>query len=87
MKQVNQIGKHTKKDDVLKAKKGRTFVTPNNKEYIFDFEKIGNKYHFIVVYMGKRCRMNESDFNRTPIDTILNSIEQSVQDIENGLFD
>jgi len=87
MKQVNQIGKYTKKEDVLMGKKGRTFVTPQNKEYIFDFEKIGSKYHFIIVYMGKRCRMNESDFNRIPIDNVLNSIEESIKDIESGKFD
>ena len=50
MKQVNQIGKYTKKDDVLLAKAGRTFVTPNNKEYIFDFLKEGSKYIFIINY-------------------------------------
>jgi hypothetical protein len=79
MKQVNQIGKYTKKEDVLMAKSGKTFVTPNNKEYIFDFEKEGRKYIFVINYLGYRMRINESDFNRTNIDDLLCSIEKSIQ--------
>jgi hypothetical protein len=79
MKQVNQIGKYTKKDDVLMAKAGRTFVTPNNKEYIFDFIKEGRKYIFVIYYLGYKMRINESDFNRTNIDDLLCSIEKSIQ--------
>ena len=79
MKQVNQIGKYTKKDDVLIAKSGKTFVTPNNKEYIFDFIKEGRKYIFIINYLGYKMRINESDFNRTNIDDLLCSIEKSIQ--------
>lgn len=79
MKQHNQIGKYTKKESVLLAKKGKTFVTNNNKTYQFDYEKIGNKYHFIICYLDKRWRMTESDFNRHSMDDILNSIELSNQ--------
>ena len=79
MKQVNQIGKYTKKDDVLMAKAGRTFVTPNNKEYIFDFIKEGRKYIFVINYLSYKMRINESDFNRTNIDDLLCSIEKSIQ--------
>jgi hypothetical protein len=79
MKQVNQIGKYTKKDDVLMAKAGRTFVTPNNKEYIFDFFKEGRKYIFVINYLGYKMRISESDFNRTNIDDLLCSIEKSIQ--------
>jgi hypothetical protein len=79
MKQVNQIGKYTKKDDVLMAKAGRTFVTPKNKEYIFDFIKEGRKYIFVINYLGYKMRINESDFNRTNIDDLLCSIEKSIQ--------
>jgi hypothetical protein len=79
MKQVNQIGKYTKKDDVLMAKVGRIFVTPNNKEYIFDFIKEGRKYIFVINYLGFKMRINESDFNRTNIDDLLCSIEKSIQ--------
>jgi hypothetical protein len=78
MKQVNQIGKYTKKDDVLMAKVGKTFVTPKNKEYIFDFLKEGRKYIFIINYLGYRMRISESDFNNTNIDDLLCSIEKSV---------
>ena len=79
MKQVNQIGKYTKKDDVLMAKAGRTFVTPNNKEYIFDFTKEGRKYIFVINYLGYKMRINESDFNRTNIEDLLCSIEKTLQ--------
>jgi hypothetical protein len=78
MKQVNQIGKYTKKDDVLMAKSGKTFVTPNGKEYVFDFEKEGRKYIFIINYLGYRMRIMESDFNRQNIDDLLISIENSL---------
>ena len=78
MKQHNQIGKRYRKLEILEAKKGRTFVTPNNKEYQFDFIKEGNKYTFVIIYKGNRMRMSESDFNRTNIDSLLNSIEQGL---------
>lgn len=79
MKQINQIGKYTKKDDVLMVKAGRTFVTPNNKEYIFDFTKEGRKYIFVINYLGYKMRINESDFNRANIDDLLCLIEKSIQ--------
>ena len=77
MKQHNQIGKYTKKEEVLKAKSGRTFVTPKNKEYVFSYEKEGNKYIFVINYLGKKWRIKESDFNRSNIDDLLESIEKS----------
>ena len=84
MKQHNQIGKRPQKIEILEAKKGRTFVTPKGREYIFDFEQVTpRKIHFIVVYGGKRWRMSESDFNRTPIDSIIDSIERAISDTEN----
>jgi len=44
MKQHNQTGKYIKKQDRLDAKKGRTFITPNNDEYTFDdYYKEGRK--------------------------------------------
>jgi len=77
MKQHNQIGKYTKKESVLLAKKGKTFVTNNNKTYQFDYEKIGKKYHFIILYLDKRWFISESDFNRHSMDDILNLIESA----------
>lgn len=79
MKQVNQVGKYTKKDDVLTAKAGRTFVTPNNKKYVFDFTKEGRKYIFVINYLGYKMRISESDFNRANIDDLLCSMEKSIQ--------
>ena len=58
-----------KKEDVLNSKKGKIFVTPNNESYIFDWEKRGRKYVFIIEYKGIRMQVLESIFNTTPIDT------------------
>jgi hypothetical protein len=88
MKQYNQIGKKTNKDDVLDAKKGRTFVCPKGREYGFDYEKpTPRKYIFVVLYKGKRYKMNESDFNRIPMSDILDSLDKHIQEIESGKFD
>ena len=73
------MAKYQKKDDVLMAQSGRTFVTPSNKEYVFDFIKEGRKYIFVINYLGYKMRINESDFNRTDIDNLLCSIEKSIQ--------
>jgi len=59
---------------VLSAKKGKTFISPNGKEYGFDFEKIGRAYMFILIHDGKRMRVKESDYNNTPIDTLINAM-------------
>ncbi len=79
MKQVNQRGKYTKKDSVLMAKSGRTFVTPNNKQYVFDFIKEGRKYIFVINYFGHKMRISESDFNRANIDDLLGSMEEGIK--------
>ena len=79
MKQFNQIGKYTKKDDVLQAKAGRTFVTPENRSYIFDYTKHGNKYIFIIEYKNHRMQIKESDFNRTNIDDLLTIMDNSIK--------
>lgn len=79
MKQANQVGKYTKKDNFLTAYAGKTFITPNNKEYIFDFIKEGRKYTFIINYLGYKMRINESDFNRTNIDDLLTAMEKGIK--------
>jgi len=76
MKQSNQIGKYIKKDELLNAKAGKTFITPNNKKYIFDFTKEGRKYIFIINYLEYKMMISESDFNKTNIDDLLSSIER-----------
>jgi len=71
MIQINQIGKYHRKDTLLDAKKGRTFVTPKNKEYQFDYRKEGRSYIFILIYDGKRMQIKETDYNRHSIDELL----------------
>jgi hypothetical protein len=78
MKQINQIGKYTKKENVLLAKKGKTFVTPQNRTYVFDYKKTGNKYMFIICYKGYRMQVKETDFNRSDIDDLLSVMENSI---------
>ena len=34
----------TRKEDILNAKANKTFITPLNREYIFNYRKEGNKY-------------------------------------------
>ncbi len=81
MKQHNQIGKYTTKDEILLAKKGKTFITPSNNSYVFDFKKEGRKYIFIIDFKGFKMQINEPDFNKTPIDTLLNVMQQSINDL------
>jgi hypothetical protein len=82
MKQHNQIGKYTRKDEVLNAKVGKTFITPQNREYSFDYRKEGRKYIFIILYMGKRWQILESEFNRSNIDDLLQGIEKTIKESE-----
>jgi hypothetical protein len=76
MKQRNQIGKYTKKEDFLNAKVGRVFVTPKNNEYTFNYKKEGRKYIFIISWNGYKMQVSESDYNRTPIDTLIEIIKK-----------
>jgi hypothetical protein len=78
MKQHNQIGKYTKKEEVLLAKSGKTFVTPNNKSWVFSYVKQGNKYIFCIEYKGYKMHIPESDFNKTNIDDLLCTMEQGM---------
>lgn len=79
MKQKNQIGK-TKTAEFLDAKKGKTFVTPSGREYVFDYETVNRKTHVIIKYLGRNWRMPISDFNRINTDMILQSIEKTDTD-------
>jgi len=78
MKQHNQIGKYTKKEEVLSAKSGKTFITPNNKSYIFTYTKYDSKYIFCIEYKGYKMLITESDFNKTKIDDLLCTMERGI---------
>jgi hypothetical protein len=79
MKQKNQIGKYIKKDDILNSKCNKTFVTPNNKEYTFNYRKEKRSYIFIINYKGYNCQIKESEFNTSNIDDILNSMDKGIE--------
>ena len=87
MLQTKEIGKYRRKDSVLDAKCNRTFVTPQNREYSFDYCKIGRSYMFILTYRGHKLRIKESDFNRFDIDELLNSYDIELNKIESGYYD
>jgi hypothetical protein len=74
---------------VLEAKNGKTFITHNNKEYIFSFRKEGRKYIFIIEYKGLKMQVSESCFNITDTDTLLEAIEKEIPktEIAFDLFD
>lgn len=75
MIQHNQIGKRKKKEDLLDAKKGRTFVTPQNRSYtILDWKKESNKYFLTLQFEGKDFQISEKDFNKFDTDTMLSQL-------------
>jgi hypothetical protein len=78
MLQAKEIGKKRSKVSVLDAKKGRTFVTPKNRSYIFDYKKVGNKYIFIIEYKDYRMQVDESTFNRTDIDILIDAMQNEI---------
>lgn len=76
MIQHNQIGKRHKKNDILNAKKGRTYTTPEGRQYkIIDWYKIGRIYHIIVLYKETRANFKESDYNTTDLDYCFKQID------------
>lgn len=78
MIQHNQVGKYKRKDAILDAKRGKTFVTPKNKSYVFDYTKRGAKYIYVVIYAGHRMQILESDFTKVSIDDLLDAMEQGI---------
>ena len=85
LKQNNKIGKRVKKDDFLAAKIGRTFVTPLNREFIFNYRKEGRKYIFILTYRGHNMQVKESEFNLMPIDDILKVMDKELEENNNAI--
>lgn len=64
------------KETVFLAKKGKTFVTPENREYVFDYKKEGNKYTILLTYKGQRYQMSEKDFFAFTTDKLLKKMEE-----------
>lgn len=78
MFQRSEVGKRRSKLSVMEAKKGHTFITPQRRSYIFDFEKVGNKYIVILIYKDKRMQVSEVDYNTIPTDTLLLAIDNEL---------
>jgi hypothetical protein len=80
LKQHNQLGKVPKKNDLLNARAGKTFVTPLNREFVFNYRREGRKYIFILTYRGHNIQVKESEFNLTPIDDLLRVMDKELND-------
>ena len=79
MIQHNQVGKYRKKDTVLDAKVGRTFVLPSGKSYEFtEYRKEGRRYIFVITYKGCRCQISESYFCKMDIEQFLTQMETDI---------
>ena len=78
LKPTKQIGKQPKKDECLSAKSGKTFVTPQGREYIFNYRKEGRRYIYVLTYKGTNCQIKEADFNTTPTNTVLKAIDNEL---------
>ena len=78
MNQISPFGKKTTKQEYLDAKSGRTWITPQNKEYIFNYRKDGQRYVFILTYKGVNIQVKEIDYNKSNIDDILQSIDNEI---------
>ena len=75
MKQHNQIGKYIRKDELLNAKVGRTFVTPKNNQYTFNYRKEGRKYIFIIGYKEYNFEIVECAYNLLEVDNLIESVK------------
>jgi len=63
-------------EDYLKAKKYKSFVSPNGEKYEFDYEKTGRKYIYILIYNGHKMQIKPKDFNNTPIDDLIDLMKK-----------
>ncbi len=74
--QHNQVGKYKKKESVLDARKGRTYLTPLNNQYTFiDYKKQGRQYVFKIEYKGKMYEISEKDYMHYTQDYILSKLK------------
>jgi hypothetical protein len=79
MIQHNQIGKYTKKEYVVSAKVGRTYVLPSGKSYLFkSYRKEGRRYIFTITYKEHNCQIRENDYNTLNIEEFLTQIEKDI---------
>jgi len=69
----------TRKEDILNAKANKTFITPLNREYIFNYRKEGNKYIYIISFEGNSMQIKESDFNLIKIDSLIDAIIEGLK--------
>lgn len=75
MKQHNQIGKYTSKEELLNAKLGRIFITPKNNNYTFSYRKEGRKYIFIIGFKEYNFELLESAYNLNEVDNLIESVK------------
>lgn len=78
MFQRKEIGQYRSKQSVFEVKKGRTFVTPQNRSYQFDYRKEGAKYIIILNYKGLNMQVSEVDYNTIDTDILLQSMDNEI---------
>ena len=79
MIQHNQVGKYTKKEEVLKAKLGGTYILPSGRSYEFtEYRKEGRRYIFVITYKGRRFQIKESDYNLVDLDRSFIQLDKDI---------
>ena len=69
----------TRKEDILNAKVNKTFITPLDREYIFNYRKVGNKYIYIISFENNSMQIEESDYNLNKIDVLIDAIIEGLK--------
>jgi hypothetical protein len=69
MLQSKEIGKYR---NSMEAKIGRTFISPKGKEYSYSK---GSRGIVVIEYLGARMQVKVSDYKSTPIDSLLNTMQ------------
>jgi len=59
------------KSEYLLAKKGRTYITPKNREYQEEWSKVGNKWRVVLKYKDLTMTLTEFDYNSHTIDEFI----------------
>lgn len=69
MLQAKEIGKRR---NSMEAKIGRTFVSPKGREYSYSK---GSRGIVVIEYLGVKMQIKVSDYKNTPIDSLLDVIQ------------
>ncbi|MBP8212553.1 MAG: hypothetical protein KAX53_02335 [Saprospiraceae bacterium] len=71
----------TPKEQYITQLKGKVFTSPLGKRYRLYYRKEGNRFFMLIELMSNKnykMQIPEVDFNRTPIDQLLKSMEEGL---------